>query len=568
MRNSNLNKVSLRLLLCVALLTGVLIITPSTPARALETPTYEVDELEAGMEGYGLTVFDGQNVEAFPVEVLGVLKNVMPDQDMILIKASGPRVEKTQIMSGMSGSPIYINDHLIGALAYSWPFEKEPIAGVTPVKNLLGAHREKQASVSSGNIKEISTPLVASGFSAEAISSLEKQLDRFDISAEVITGGNQSTAELPTDSSQPLEPGSAVGAQLVRGDLNLAAVGTVTAVDSESGRVYAFGHPFLNGGRLAFPMTGARVQTYLPSLRSSFKLASPLEPLGSIVEDRQAGIVGELGEKTEMIPVEVKLKRADEDFSEQYDVEIVRNKQLTPGLFNLVATSFAGRKLSQLGVNLLKTEVELEISGEPDLQLTKLYSGSGAFDPWSFTPISRLWQNRFQRPEIKRGRVEITLFDKRREAEISGLWTEPAVATPGEELTVFASVNPYRDAKFTEKFKFNLPENLQGNKLKIVVMPATRLLQAEPQPRSLEGLIKYFNSVKLQNQLAVVVQSAGLNLQVAGEQVNDVPLSTASPLLTQGKGKLKVKPRMVKKLRELNWVLSGNQELTLPLGTR
>ncbi len=534
------------------------------PVFALDVPTYGVEELEPGMKGYGLTVYKGQKIEAFRVEILGVLENVMPDQDIILIKASGPLVNKTNIMAGMSGSPIYINDHLIGALAYSWPFEKEPVAGVTPVRDLVNAHREGQAGANGAEIKEITTPLVASGFAASSLDSLRRKLNKRGSRTEVITGGN-SGGDLSGRQKKSLKPGSAVGVQLVRGDLNLAAVGTVTAVDSATGRVYAFGHPFLNGGRLNFPMTAAKVQTYLPSLRDSFKLASPLNPVGAIVEDRQAGIVGRLGESPEMLPVEIELESINEDFQKKYHVEIVRNKQLTPRFLNLVASSFTTRKLNQLGVNLVRTNIELDIADKPDLNLTKLYSSTSAYDPWSFLPVAALWDNPHSTLRVQKARLKISLFSGRREARITDFWTEPSVARRGGELTAYVTVDPYRKPEFTEKFQFSLSGDLQGDKLKLFALPAIKLLKAKPDPANLVQMIDYLNDLRLQNQLAIVLQSSGLNFHIAGKKVEDVPLSFVSPLVGRATEQLAIQPRMQKKIRELNWLLTGDQSLVLPL---
>ncbi|MFP4687594.1 MAG: peptidase S55 SpoIVB, partial [bacterium] len=264
--------------------------------------TLPVAGIEAGMEGYGRTVFSGTRIDTFAVKVLGVLENVMPGQDLILIRAESDTLHHTNIMSGMSGSPIYIGGRLIGALAYGWSFGKDPIAGVTPIENILKS-RQIEYSEPEG-ARRIVTPLIASGFSSAGLESLSENLRARGMPVEIMTGGSDKKEK----TSAELEAGSAVGVQLVRGDLNLAAIGTVTHVDNE-GRVYAFGHPFLNAGQIDFPMTAASVETTFASLQSSFKIASPLQPLGAITEDRQASIVGELGRQPEMIPVNVELSR-------------------------------------------------------------------------------------------------------------------------------------------------------------------------------------------------------------------------------------------------------------------
>jgi len=322
-------------------LAAFLAIAPSLAAQS--SKFMSVDEVRQGMKGFGKTVFQGTTIEQFDVEVLGVLKNFAPRQDMILARLSGGPLEKTGVIAGMSGSPVYIDGKLVGAVAYAFPFAKEPIAGIQPILQMLGILDQKPGSTpkiaqaSSGtlpsesptafvlgqlqkladgiplhqlllpqsllsaspfqaggapSLMHIQTPLLVSGASQTALQQFAPLFNAFGFTP-VQAGGGASAASLKAAAPSKLEPGSSVNVEMIRGDLSWSANGTVTYVDGD--RVYAFGHPNLSAGPTDVPMSAGYVISLLPNVQNSFKLAVPLDVVGSFQQDRSTGIAGTLG---------------------------------------------------------------------------------------------------------------------------------------------------------------------------------------------------------------------------------------------------------------------------------
>src|SRR4051812_17143165 len=343
--------------LAIALLVALAGVSPLLSGA---TTQMDVKDIRPGMVGTGHTVFDGTHVEEFKANILGVLENVIgPHRNLILAKLEGGPLANTGVIAGMSGSPVYVDGKLVGAVSYALgSFSKEPIAGITPIAEmtdstsftdvrppgskvkveypftpdtLAAAFRKALnwnrpfadrpndaqltgvaaiAGVGGGEIgtllRPIATPLVMSGFEPELAGVLGTA---FREQGFIPTGGSASgprAGEAPYEG--PLKPGDAVGVMLVGGDLQLGGTGTVTHIDGD--RVYAFGHPMYNLGPIEFPMTRAYVYTVLPSLFSSMKLSSTGDVIGTFTQDRATTIAGRLGAGPKMIPVNIALERS------------------------------------------------------------------------------------------------------------------------------------------------------------------------------------------------------------------------------------------------------------------
>ena len=286
-------------------------------------PLMPIDDIQPGMKGLGKTVFAGTKIETFDVEILGVLKNQSPHGDAILAKVSGGPLplEKYGVIAGMSGSPIYIDGKLIGALAFAFLYPKEVmIAGITPIQEMLNDanHPDSnpaltpQATANNGlmdhalqafNFAPIQTPLMVSGADQRVLALMKEQLAAFNMFP--IPAGNVSKASAQ-QADTDLQPGSAIGIPLIRGDMDISAVGTVTYRDNE--KILAFGHPMFFAGNVQYPMSSAYVHLIVPNQINSFKLASPLETVGAITQDRRSGISGAIGMTPRMIPLNVTVK--------------------------------------------------------------------------------------------------------------------------------------------------------------------------------------------------------------------------------------------------------------------
>src|SRR5271170_2184063 len=343
-----------------AILALVILSLPLSAVIQAQTPkpveTIPVEQIHAGMKGVAYTVFQGTKPEPMDVEVLGILKNADgPKGDVILVRLGGTKAEYTGVVAGMSGSPVYLNGKLAGALAFRiGEFSKEPIAGVTPIAEMLeisaldrnpasapieatsAAHSaSKTASPGVANaslqdsssrdftnyLKPIETPLVFNGFSEDTVQRFASQFSAAGI-VPVMGAGSVSDAKQP----EPMEPGSAVSAILVQGDMNIAATCTVTYMDAQ--HLLACGHPLMQFGMVDLPMTKATVLATLPSPLNAFKIVNATETVGAFVQDRHNGILGEFGKKPEMIPVTLTIH--GESVDKQFHYEVLNNERLSP----------------------------------------------------------------------------------------------------------------------------------------------------------------------------------------------------------------------------------------------
>src|SRR5438876_7639895 len=337
-------------------------------AAAAAAETMPLSQIQKGMRGYGVTVFEGNRLDKFDVEILGVLHNIGPSQDLILAKVDSPVIQRAGVIAGMSGSPIYIDGKVIGALAWSWQFEKEPVAGITPIEEMLkiadlGAStssaviaatprisasefvsaiaNQKEAEVfeklesgfasaspasTMSGVRPIAVPLSMSSFAPDTISRFSKYLDAMGFVA--VPSGSTTAGASSSLSKAEFHAGDAVGAVLLNGDFNVAATGTVTFIDGN--RVYAFGHPFLDMGEVSFPMAKSDIIAVMPSLASSFKFANTGAIVGSFRQDRSTGIMGMIGDKADMIPIDLSVEGSGP--GQSHHVNIGRHSLLAPPL--------------------------------------------------------------------------------------------------------------------------------------------------------------------------------------------------------------------------------------------
>jgi hypothetical protein len=349
------------------------------------------------MVGVGLSVFEGTRIDSFTVLILGVLKNQQPGTTLVLARAQGDYLERTGIIAGMSGSPVYINGRLLGAIAYTWSFSKDPVAGITPIGEMLellpppgtvpsedteervgslddgSPEPSTQLSSSDGaspalaadgtspalageaaNARPIATPIVFSGFGADAMHFLAPWLEERGFVAG--PGGGS----VPGISCDKLVPGSAVGVELVRGDWSAAAIGTLTYRDGD--KILAFGHPFSAMGWVRFPLTAATIHTVFASQQISSKVGSPTTPCGTLLADRSVGVAGEVGASPSMIPVAVSIQGTGKR-NKSYHFEVVRSRLLTPNLVASAVVNSISEALNDAGFATIRYDVTFAMNG-------------------------------------------------------------------------------------------------------------------------------------------------------------------------------------------------------------
>jgi hypothetical protein len=306
------------------------------------------------MVGEARTVFQGTTPEPFKVRVVSVLRNFLPKQDIILVRAEDARVEALGIAAGMSGSPVYVDGKLMGAIAYGWSFAKEPLAGVTPIESMLAERNRPDrppadsaagegtagtpvTAVGDGlaaNLQPVAIPLSVSGASEASLAYLGDELQAVGL-RPVRAGGGSSKAR-PGGGAGPLVPGTAVGVALISGDMSTTAMGTLTYADGK--QVFAFGHSMFGIGSVSLPLVEGEIHAIIPSLSTSLKMSSPIADIGSVTDDTRNGIIGELGEVADAVPVEVRVTRAGTP-RPRFAVKLARHRRLLPLLATMAIST-------------------------------------------------------------------------------------------------------------------------------------------------------------------------------------------------------------------------------------
>ncbi|HEY7162602.1 MAG TPA: SpoIVB peptidase S55 domain-containing protein, partial [Acidobacteriota bacterium] len=461
------------------------------------TDIMPLSEIKEGMTGVGRTVFKGSQIEEFQVEILGVLKNYLPQQNLILGMLKGGNLEETGVIAGMSGSPVYINGKMIGAVAYSWPFAKTPIAGITPIESMLKAqalpaeqppqapplevanyynfenlitnHFQDAQKVSTSlpqfgqvQLTPIAAPLTVSGFEPRI-------LDRFTplfsaLGMQPVQGG--ASAGSTTDKLPPnLDPGSPVSVQLIQGDFDIGAIGTVTYRNQD--KVLAFGHPFYNLGPINFPMATAQIYAVVPSLYSSFKVGSAGSVVGSVKQDLHSAIMGVMGSPSPMIPVTVKMNDGDEK-ERTFHFELANHKLLAPILLDFAFQNSI--LVTQLGYSesTLKVNGVIGVKGRAPVVIGNIFSGAGSFQSASQYVASVLYAlmtNEFQNLDVQDVHIDVETAMKRNESELMEVWLDRNEVRPGETVKLKAMYRPLQGEKKFEEFSIKIPDDVQLSQL-------------------------------------------------------------------------------------------------------
>ena len=552
-----------------------------------------VSQVRPGMVGIGRTVFAGTRVEEFRVNILGVIENVIgPQRHLILARLEGGRLAETGVIAGMSGSPVYVDARLVGAISYALgAFSKEPIAGITPIdemtaaaafdtprpaaarihldfpltrENLVAAFRRALnwnrpfaerpedarligvsgvAGLGSRELgtmlRPIATPLVMAGFEPDLAHMLGLA---FQDQGFVPTSGGSSEArpgEMPFEG--PLKPGDAIGVTFVDGDLLLGGTGTVTHLEGD--RVYAFGHAVYNLGPTQFPMTRAYVYTVLPSLFSSMKLSTTGEVIGTMLQDRSTTIAGRLGPGPDLIPVTLTLE-ADRGSNRTFHFRVVKDQLLTPlmSYSALLNTLISYERRSGAATFSVSGQAVLNKYGS--ITFENLFSGgdSPAMDAAAsiIMPITALVTNDDEAVEIERLDLTIKSSEEPRTATLERIWIDDVRPRPGRTVPLKILLHTYRGQDVLRSVPIEIPANATG-RLSVIVSDAQHLARAEqreahlPRPRSVPQLVRTLNKARKNNTLYVRLLGSDAGAVVNGELLSSLPPSVLA-VLEAGKG--------------------------------
>ena len=457
------------------------------------------DEVKAGMHGVAYTVFEGTQPEAMDVEILGVLRDMAgPKADVILARLGGKHVEYTGVVAGMSGSPVYIDGKLVGAIAYRiGEFSKEPICGITPAAQMLeinGLEKSVSSDVSQRGapdkepvsqtsvgaapdaasqspyanlLKPIDTPLVFTGFTPETLRLFAKDFATAGV-MPVMGAGSVSNDKQP----EPLVPGSAVSAILVRGDMNIAGTCTVTYLDET--HLLACGHPLMQSGNVDMPMTKATVLATLPSPENSFKIVNSTETVGAFVQDRRAGIMGRFDRQPQMIPVTLTFSGVSHPKTFHY--EVLNNAKLTPAA--MMATVFnAIQGINEYGEDTTyRLQGDISVLGYPELKVRNMYAPADGSNPTAYDialsigeHFSRIFENPYETPKIEGVELNFNLVPDRRSARLETARTDVTEARPGDEITIETLLKPYRGESIVRNIPVKIPTSTPRGTLHILV---------------------------------------------------------------------------------------------------
>ncbi|HEX8871951.1 MAG TPA: hypothetical protein VF758_04250 [Candidatus Acidoferrum sp.] len=537
------------------------------------------------MKGYAYTIFAGDQVEKFDLEVLGVLPNFLgPKQSIILVQLNGPKVEHTGVVAGMSGSPVYLEGKLAGALSLKLGiFTKEAIAGVTPIEDMLqpppqapGAKAVAQSFAPQGNalgrnalpsgsaLEPIETPLVFSGFQPAAIQQFAPQFQSYGFVAA--QGG---TAEARPEDGR-LAPGDMAGMVLVQGDASINSACTVTAVQAD--RVYLCGHPFMNLGNVQMPMARSRVVTTLSSSLASTKIVNVGGPIGTITGDHLTAVTGKLGAPPPMIPLE--LSFATGTTERKLHFELVNHPKLTPLLVAL--TTFNGLNQNSLygeGTTLQLTG-EIRLRGHIPIQIENTFAPSDALSPDSMpiavlvqSTFARLFNNTYEVPAVEHIALRVESRPGRQSFTVDSAWLEKGEAAPGESLKVRVLLRPYRGPARIEEATVRVPDQIsRGTNLRVLVSEADWMNRAArgfnlpgmpgaAGPEGLDQLIALLNRERRNDRLYIGLFVPAPTMVWDDKELPNVPLSQIN--MIDGRPA----PGSVQVLRE-----SLASEASIPLG--
>ena len=538
---------------------------------------FPLSEVKAGMTGTGRTVFEGRKIEEFQVEILGVLNNVGPKQSIILARLAGGPLAETGVLAGMSGSPVYLDGKPAGAIAFTFPFSTEPIAGIRPIEEMIAPSAESREARAPGDVAAamlfrddlvekagelfsaglrppaapvfagepqlmpIATPVNLAGFSERTLDLFGSRLRQLGLKpVQGTAGGGRLDESDPSKASA--EPGGMISVALIRGDLEVSAAGTVTHVDGD--RLYAFGHRFLSSGPAELPFTAAEVITLVPNLNSSFKIAGSGSLLGTIVSDRAAGLTGIVGKTPALTPV--RLRVTSSRSAEDYAFELVRDPLLTPYLLQMALFSSIDATQRQVGASTLRLRGEARFgNGLPPLQLDNIYSAPTNTALSAAASTSLMLYYLLLNANIAVEEIDLTVeaVDREEWAEIDRVWTDKRKVRPGETVELSAALRDADGDERIEKLQYRVPEGAPAGVVHLTFADADAINLMEWQSflglrraKDPAQLVAMLNRLRRNDRLYVRIWRPEPAFRLNAESLPSLPASVASVLASAASG--------------------------------
>jgi len=559
-----------------AQLPAKLVAEPATPAG---TRIFPLSDVREGLRGKAFTVFSGSRPEEFGVEILGVVPGAIgPRQDMIIGRLHGANTDRTAVFAGMSGSPVYIDGRLVGAISYSFPFSKEPICGITPIEQMLGIFESSPkirrasdeprafsfselasasgllpvrpgtensgflaapgsgpiAAVAGQSFRPIATPLTFSGFSQQTLEVFTPELISAGLLPVAAAGGGAPITKLKPATETTLTGGTSVSMQLTRGDYSIAAAGTVTLRDGD--KIYAFGHPFLNLGSSDLPMAESSVVTVIPNVNNSFKLAVPEAMVGSMTQDRATGVFGRLGKVPAMIPVTLWINTS-RGGTETFNFEVAKDEALTPLLLNITIYNSITAQERGFGESTVSIGGTIAIKDRPAVAISRRFAGQQATQLAAVSvasPVAALLRSGFDEAKIEKIELEIKSVDGTKTGTLERLAIDRSRVRPGETLELSAFARTATGRIFLEKIPVKIPEQTPEGILTITVADGAQIQQASGAqqfiPRDLTELIKIINELRPSDQLFLQLSRSAPGAVIGAGELPNLPPSAIATI--------------------------------------
>ena len=590
---------------------------PAASAGALiSQPIYPLSEVHRGLHGTAYTVFEGSKPEAMDVEILGVLHDAIgPGKDMILARLVGAKPEYTGVVAGMSGSPVYIDGKLLGAIGFRiGQFTKQPIAGITPIQQMLDvisqsagipgdrtarADSEGVSGMASGSaptldaggvpttaspdglsrgslgdnslLHPIETPLVFDGFSQASIDMFRQRFQSLGFTP--VSGlGSASPNEIDP---APIVAGSAISAIIVSGDLNMAATCTVTYVDAK--RLLACGHPITQFGDISLPMTKAEVMATVASQLDPIKIINTTQTVGAFTQDRQSGVLGRFGEHAPMIPVTLTIRGIPQPHV--YHFSVAEHPKLTTGAMTVSVFQALQETNGYNDPSSFRLHGVIEIAGHQPVVIDDLVAPDAARPSSLLTALTiaqrfdRIFGNPRQMPDIRAVTLSLDAAPSRESATLIDAHTIDPVVHPGDNITVEATLRPYRQAPRMERMTVRLPRTLPAGPVRLLVSDGATLdhtLHLIPNPAapplSLDATIAGLNELHPSDRIYVTLLAPVAQATLEGRSLPAVPLSMASvlqPDQNDGSFTLDGETAIALGSKPLDLALSGSQVITV-----
>lgn len=579
---------------------------------------FPLSELKEGMKGTARTVFRGSEPEDFSVEILGVVPGAIgPKQDLIVGRLSGGGADRTAVFAGMSGSPVYIDGKLVGAISYSFPFSKEPICGITPIEQMIAIFEKKEgskmtaseprsisfaelastnwsagfpknqaspsgllagvannsllATVAGQSFQPIATPMTFTGFSQQTLNLFTPQLLEAGLIPVSAVGGTAAISPLKKADETTLVGGDSVSMQLTRGDYSMAAAGTVTFRDGE--KIYAFGHPFLSLGTSDLPMSESHVVTVIPSVNNSFKLAVPDAMVGTMTQDRATGVFGTLGQAPKMIPVRMNVTTSRGQ-TDVVNFEVAKDDFLTPLLLNIAIYNTAVAQERSVGDSTVQISGAINIKGQQPIKLDRKFAGGQATQFAAAAvaaPVSALMKSRFDDLQIDGINIDVTSTDGSKTAVLDRMAIDRMQVKAGETVEVQAFARTSSGKVFVQKVPVTIPQDTPAGMFSITIGDGKQIQENSAiqhfVPRDLSELISTINKLKVSDRLYLQTFRTTNGAVIGSSEMPNLPPSVLATL-NNDRTVGGVKPAVQTIVNEIvlppaEFVISGQQTLTI-----